>query len=168
MISFARRAKVAVVIILGIGIPVALTVARRTPPSDHDQILSLLQAGEKAVEAQDLQATMALISGDYEDGFGNSRDDLRAYAIAYYREADRISIALDRPSVRLTGSRARVDVTVTIDTRTRGSLSSQRMTVPVTLHLAKEPARRFLILPCKRWRVTSVSVSPPTDEMWLF
>lgn len=168
MISLARRAKVAVVIILGIGIPVALTAARRTPPSDRAQILSLLQDGEKAVEAQDLGATMALISRSYEDGFGNSRDDLRAYAIAYYREADRISIAVDRPSVQLTGRRARVDVTVTIDTRNRGSLSSQRMTIPVTLFLAKEPARRFLILPCTRWRVTSVSVSPAVDEMWLF
>jgi len=164
----ARRVRAVAVVILAVAVPVALIAVRRSPPSDRLLVQNLLKDAKEAVEAQDVRATMALISRNYKDDFGNSRDDLRAYAIAYYREADRISITLDQPIIHLDGPRAHVDVTVTLDVRTRGSLSSQRISIPVTLFLAKEPARRFLILPYRRWQVTSVSFAPPSDEMWMF
>lgn len=162
------RTAIAIAIILAIASSVALVLVRRTPPDDRDQILSLLKEGERAIEAQDVRATMALVSPNYEDAYGNKRDDIWAYAIAYYRDADQLSITLSQPTIQLEGTHAQVDTIVTVDVRTKGSLSSTRMSLPVTLTLAKEHTRRFLIFPCARWRVTCVSVSPAIDDMWLF
>jgi hypothetical protein len=163
-----RAWQAAVLLILLAAGAFLLTEARRQQPDDQTRILALLAEGEKAVEAKDLRATMSLVSRDYQDDTGNSRNDLRVYALGYYREVDQIGLAIRDPQIEVKEERARVDATAVMDVRTKGTLTSLRTSIPVILILAREPARRLLIFPDYRWRVIKVETMASLPDLGPF
>jgi len=132
-------------------------------PSDRERILSLIADGKKAVESKDIGSTMALISPRYKDDFGNSKDDIRAYAVAYYREVSALRLRLSRPSISIKGSTALVDLDVTLEVTPKGWLTSKLISTQVTLVLEKKPVRRMLVIPSAKWQVVNIRMPSLRD-----
>ncbi|MGC8832537.1 MAG: hypothetical protein ACP5R4_00645 [Armatimonadota bacterium] len=132
-------------------------------PSDRERILGLIADGKKAVENKDIGSTMALISPQYKDDFGNSKDDIRAYAVAYYREVSALRLKLSRPSISIRGSTALVDLDVTVEVTPKGWLTSKLISTRVTLVLEKRPVRRMLVIPSAKWQVVSIRMPSLRD-----
>ncbi len=154
-------AAVAVLLVAALGALLLRTALRQ--PSDRERILNLIADGKKAVESKDIGSTMALISPRYNDDFGNSKDDIRAYAVAYYREVSALRLKLSRPSISIKDSTALVDLDVTLEVTPKGWLTSKLISTQVTLVLEKKPARRMLIIPSAKWQVVSIRMPSLRD-----
>ena len=127
--------------------------------SGEEQISSLILDAKSAVEQRDLRRTMSYISENYSDSNSMSRSSLRAMVLREYKDSDRYSVALDKADITVTGDTAKADLDVKIYT----SFEHQNTEVfigPVTLLLQKEPARRWLIFPTSKWRISGASGLP--------
>jgi hypothetical protein len=162
-----RTLKVVGILALAAGL-LFVREALRPQPDDRTRILALLQEGATAVQEKNVGHTMSLISSDYHDREGRTKADLLALAVGYFRDAGSIAVAVNHPQIRLNGETAMVTATVTVDVAAAGQLTSARAAIPVTLTLAREPARRLLILPDHCWRVVSATFASPWSEMDLF
>lgn len=147
-------AVVAILLIVAFGALLFRAALRQ--PSDRERILKLISDGKKAVESRSIGSTMALISPQYKDDFGNSKDDIRAYAVAYYREVSALRLELSRPSISIRGATALVDLEVTIEVTPKGWLTSKLISTRVTLVLEKRLVRRMLVIPSAKWQVVSI------------
>ena len=54
------------------------------PQAPEAQVRALLAAGEAAAEARDLAGVLEHVSGDYRDGRGGGREELRQYLRGYF------------------------------------------------------------------------------------
>jgi ketosteroid isomerase-like protein len=127
--------------------------------SGEEQISSLIIDAKSAVEHKDLRRTMSYISDDYTGSDSMSRSQMQAYIIKAYRDSDRYSIAITKADIQVTGDTAKAD----LDVKIYSSYNHQNDEVfngPVTILLKKEPARRWLIFPTSKWRVSGASGLP--------
>ena len=123
------------------------------------QISSLVMDAKSAVEQKDVRRTMAFISETYADSNGMSRSSLRTMVIRAYKDFERYSIALNKADITITGETAKVE----LDVRVTGYYERQNTEVfsgPITLTLQKESARRWLVFPTTKWRISGTSGLP--------
>jgi hypothetical protein len=142
------------------GVSLAMAVQARMPKgTDAEQIRLLVERGERAIEARELGAVMALISTKYKDSNGFQRDTAR-YAIGRaMRDSENIEITIPERSLQIRvapdGQHATLACDVTITTTPRSTGGTVPYQSRVTIELAKEPAKIFGVFPTETWRVTS-------------
>lgn len=123
------------------------------PPEDQ-QVRDRLEEIRLAVEQRDLNAIMDAISQDF-DAFGYSPDRLRIEIASAFRRGIKPHLRYSNPSVNIIGKEASVNMRVEVWWEDQGSVSRHEPT-DIQVHLRKEPARKWLVIPTEKWRVVDV------------
>lgn len=123
------------------------------PPEDQ-QVRDRLEEIRLAVEQRDLNAIMDAISQDF-DAFGYSPHRLRIEIASAFRRGIKPHLRYSNPSVNIIGKEASVNMRVEVWWEDQGSVSRHEPT-DIQVHLRKEPARKWLVIPTEKWRVVDV------------
>jgi hypothetical protein len=121
--------------------------------SDERQIQQIFDAGKQAMEAEDVKAVMALVSDDFNSG-GYDADRLRYRLSLLFRNSIQLQIFHSPPTVRIEGNRAYAQTEARLRWQDNG-WNEQDLGL-VEIRLRKEDARRWLVIPEKRWRVIAI------------
>lgn len=150
----------AIVCILG-GFYAYFVTANSVQESDQVQIQTLLTDAKAAIEQKNIRRVMSYVSRNYHDHYGLNYDSLKLQVVQALRTEDNYQIVLENTLIETAKETAtvRTRVTVLLGSATNGGLEPV-FKKDVTLHLQKEKAKRFLILPSMAWRVTSISGLP--------
>ena len=127
--------------------------------SDEQQIRTLLAEGEKAVERRSIKAALDSVSKDYSDPTGFNRDGLRLQVIEAFRTADGYDVSVQTEGIQVAGDTAEVQTEVAVVSLQKGD-RHEVFSGPVTIRLAREPGRRYLVFPTKTWKVVGMSGLP--------
>ena len=151
-----RSSWITVIVILTALAALAVSkLSHRTAPSDEDRIHALLVKGQTAIERKDLKAAMSCVSRDYQDANGLKYDALRIQAIQAFQQEGKYDVVLEDAAIALAGDKAEVTTTVTISLATQTTMS-RILSSPLRIHLAREPARRWLVIAVKVWKITRI------------
>jgi hypothetical protein len=130
--------------------------ARLPEGSDPQQIRGLLDRGESAVERREIGEVMRLVSKDYRDGNGFTRDTVRFLAGRTLRDAQSVEISIPERTLKIQvdpdgqQATAACDVSLRLVARAGGTVSRD---AHLTFRLRKEPTRIFGVFPSHEWRV---------------
>src|SRR5262245_44443717 len=91
----------ALVLVAAAGALFVAVRARMPVGSDPAQIRALLDRGESAVERREIGEVMQLVSRDYRDGNGFTRDTVRFLAGRALRDAQSVEISIPERSLRI-------------------------------------------------------------------
>jgi hypothetical protein len=136
-----------VLAIVGIYVAVAFVTVDRG--KDQAQIAAVINRGVAATQIRDLSSLISCISPNYSDEAGLNYDRLRILLAQAMRNETGYSIITSKQVIRIDGSRATVNLHVTLK-HAGGDAFYDR---DLTILLAKERARHMLIAPEKAWRV---------------
>ena len=143
-----RRLALAAALLAAVVAPWLLGACGREAVGPEAEIRALIDAGEQAAEARDLDAVMALVSGEYADAEGRSRRDLALYVRGLFALHPSLELLVRVESIELDGpehARATLDVASVGRRRAEGvSLAASDRTV--TLNLRRDGGE---------WRVIS-------------
>lgn len=149
----------------GIGVLQAFIAERHRPPDDV-QIRRLIAEGKDAIEHKNLKRAMACVAKDYTDEWGLTHDELRAEMTAYFTQQGTYKIQLKNTSIRVLTRTAVVETHATMYlVYPDGGGKEQLTSRPVQLILIREPAKRWLLLPTWRWKVTNTAGLPSQEEI---
>ena len=109
--------------------------------------------------AGNLAGAMGLISHEYKDSMGNTRDRLYVLGRRALSSGERGTMTLQSFDVSFENGEAFVPVVVRIDWP---GLPTRDYEMELTM--AREPARKWLVFPTTRWRVTGVDGLPLLDS----
>jgi len=158
-----RYLTAAVAAAAAVGVVIAWRAATREEHvPDQIRIRSLLEQGRQFVMARDLRGAMSCISRDYRDSRGMTRESLRQTAAHAMQSSGDFEITMDAPEIRLSGRHAIARTHVEVSTII-GGLPTPRVSMDLEIHLSKERARRWVLFPITRLRVTALEgldVSP--------
>jgi hypothetical protein len=147
----------ALILVAAAGALFAAVRARMPVGSDPEQIRALLDRGESAVERREIGEAMRLVSADYRDGNGFTRDALRIMVGRALRDAQSVDVSIPERSVKIQvdpdeqHATLTCDVSVRLAERAAGTVARD---AHLTFRLRKEPTRIFGVFPSREWRVT--------------
>lgn len=127
------------------------------PPAG--QIRAGLREALDDFSAGNLAGAMSVVSHEYKDSMGNTRDRLYVLARRALADGERGSVTLQRFDVSFDDQGASVPVVVRVDWPGLPVREYE-----VRLRMAEEPARKWLVFPTKRWRVTGAEGIPLLDS----
>lgn len=154
----------AVVILIFAAVLIYSVISEKQRPSDEVQIRELLVKGESALEHKTLRSAMSCVSKDYTDDASMTYDELRAELQTYFLQQGTYDIQLSNTSIRPIKSLAKVTADVSVSL-VYGNQKDKLYSSPLDIVLIKEKARRWLVMPTKVWKVTSVAGMPQESEM---
>ena len=129
---------------------VLFTTDRRT---DEVQVTSLVDEITKAANARDLSKSMSYISENFVYESDINKDRLRMLVAQAFRSETNFSMQTTLKSLTINGDEANAVIYVDIKGWNEGSENYQK---DVNVILKKEPAKRLLVFPSSKWRVTNV------------
>lgn len=109
--------------------------------------------------AGNLAGAMSVVSHEYKDSMGNTRDGLYVLGRRALGNGERGTVTLQRLEVSFEGRDAVVPVVVKVDWP-----GLPLREYEVRLRMAEEPARKWLVFPTTRWRVTAAEGIPLLDS----
>lgn len=133
--------------------------SRNNATSSEEQISALILDAKSAIESKDYRRTISYISHDYSDNNGMTLDSLRSTIISAYREPYKYSIVIDKSEIKVNGNIADTVLGVKVYASSDGT-NYMVFDGTITLKLANEPTRRWIIFPTRRWRVISATGLP--------
>ncbi|HEY3281017.1 MAG TPA: hypothetical protein VGN26_01975 [Armatimonadota bacterium] len=157
MATYRPRAKWTLV--LASAVVLAGLVLLLRPPAqipDDQQITQVLSDAARAAESHSVKGIMAHVSGDYRDAIGLDRGRLQLLISRGLSSMDSLRVDVATPQVILKGDRATAETTVTISGSLKDAGPLSPRTHALRFYLAREPAKRLLVLPSSVWRVTGV------------
>jgi len=125
-------------------------------PSDEDQIQMLMAKGQSAIERKDLNGMMSCVSKDYSDSVF-TYNTLRLQALEAARAEGRYDVLLKHTSVEVQGDTAVASTRVTVALVSDHGGMHDLLDSRITLRFKKERGKRFLVIPTRTWKVTSIS-----------
>lgn len=154
-----RSTWIVLVIVVALGGLIGYQRISAPLPPDEEQIRTLLTDGEKAIEGRSIKAALDCVSKDYSDPTGFNRDGLRLQVIEAFREADGYDVSVQTEGIRVAGDAAEVRTEVAVASLQKGE-RHEVFSGPITIRLAREPARRQLFFPTKAWKVVGMTGLP--------
>jgi hypothetical protein len=124
--------------------------------SDENKIHQLLKNAETAAEGRNLGLAFSLISPDYHDSAGLRADGIKMQIVRALRSTEHYDILIDKAALKINGDTAHVDTRVTISRISRTASLEEYFSGGVGLNLKKENARKWLVIPVKVWKITSI------------
>jgi hypothetical protein len=82
--------------------------------SDRVRIEGILQSASETVETEDLEGLTHLLSDDYRDAYGQTRDSVHYVMGGVFRDFDRIQVDTGRPAIQLEGKSANVKIPIRV------------------------------------------------------
>lgn len=153
-----------IVLILGLSAGLlAVKSANRAPLSDADQIHMLLAKGQAAIEQKDLKDATACVSRSYRDPSGTKFEQLRVQMIQAFQQEGKYDVLIEGTSIRVTGDTALVKASVSIRLASKSSMH-RLFSSPITIDLAKEKSKHWLVFPSQEWKITSIAGAPTGFE----
>lgn len=138
-------------------------LARDAPPvPEEEEVRRAIEAARAAIVSHRFGDLMACISRTYDDGryTFDTLQGLVSYGLRQYPE---IQVAVYLQDVQVRGMEAVVTLEVdAAGVSSGGERGSYRGTLEV--RLAREPVRRYLLLPGRRWRITRVDGLPGIED----
>jgi ketosteroid isomerase-like protein len=120
---------------------------------DEQQIRQIFDAGKQAMQKEDVQGVMALVSDDFNSG-GYDADRLRYHLSLLFRNSIQLQVFHSPPTIRIEGDRAFAQTEARLRWQD-GGWNEQDLGL-VEIRLRREDARRWLVIPEKRWRVIAI------------
>jgi hypothetical protein len=156
-------AGVGLLLVIGIVWLLRAVDAQRPHGSDTDQIKALVAEGNRAAIRRDAGTLGRLVSNNYKDSFGMPAETIRRQAAAVIGRARRVDLAIDasREAVTVDPDGRHGSVTFPVNFQATGGDAPYSFQGTLTLRLAKEPVRYFLVFPGEEWRVIAVDGYAP-------
>ncbi|HVN43166.1 MAG TPA: hypothetical protein VMT50_10310 [Steroidobacteraceae bacterium] len=151
MTSSPCPARFRVVLIAGLG----LLAACSPRPTPEVQVRAVLASGERAAEARNLSAVMALVSSRYEDAAGGSAVELGRYLRGYFMANPSLHLAIRVESIEFP-YRDMARARVTLGTLGRDAARGAGLEVAAGLY----DVRVDLQLERGEWKVTRAEWHP--------
>jgi hypothetical protein len=153
----------ALILLAGIVWLVRAVDAQRPRGSDADQIRALVSRGLKAAERRDATTLGQLVSNDYKDSFGFRAETVRRQASAIIGRARQVTISVpgDQEVIQVEPGGRQGSVIFPIGFQAAGGDAPYSFQGTLTLRLAKEPVRYYLVFPGEEWRVVAVEGYSP-------
>lgn len=155
-----------VIMVIGLLALSALYAAARNSAQpdgpDKGQIRAALVDAVNALNQGRVSAAMSVVSPDYKDSTGFSRD--RLWLLARRASDNRAdwSASLARVNSQVDGDTAGVDVTLRITTGRHNQVHDY----PISLTMRREDTRVWLVLPTRQWHIVT-STGLPEDMLEL-
>jgi hypothetical protein len=124
--------------------------------SDEYKVHQVLKDAEAAMESRNLSLAFSLVSPDYHDSAGLRADGIRVQIMRALRSRDHYDILIDKAVLKIQGAAAHVDTRVTVSRISYAGNIDEYFSGGVGVNLKKENARRWLLIPVKVWKITSV------------
>lgn len=122
----------AVLILLLVATAVVLYLSR-PQPSDEEKIVRLVSQAQAAVERRNATGLTRLISKDYADSYGVSRQQLVAYIVQWMRSGEEVTVVPSISGLRIHDSFADLMLDVRVWRGREPSGSSRQYMMPVRL-----------------------------------
>jgi hypothetical protein len=153
----------ALLLLIGILWLVRAVDAQRPHGSDADQIRALVAEGGRAAMRRDPPALQRLVSANYKDSFGVNAETARRQAAAIVGRARHVTVDIPGQSLQVSVDPDGRHGTAIFPIRfeATGGDAPFSFQGTLTLRLAKEPVRYFLVFPGEEWRVIAVEGYSP-------
>ncbi len=122
--------------------------------SEEDHIREVVDRARQGVVKHEVSEIFTHISRNYDDGNYNY-DQLRGLIIYGLRQYRDVTVTLYVKEIKVEGEHATANVEVQAAGATEYGDKAHFEGV-LEVHLAREPARRYLMLPDHRWRVVKI------------
>jgi hypothetical protein len=128
-------------------------------PPDRDQILVELESARAAGSEQSVSGVMKVISDNYKDSEGLSKQKLSALLAQAFRSSGKIDVVVAPPVIDVHGD----DATVTTHVKVRDpDNATDLFDQDVVTRWQREESRRYFVIPDKTWRIVGASYKAPT------
>jgi hypothetical protein len=155
-----RYILIALIIVLwGVG----YIVAHKDQGPDAQQVTATVYRGRDAIQEKDLSKAMSCVSPAYHDGADYDFDRIRMLGVELFRAEAKYEVKMDQPKVKINGDRADVVTNITINYG-HGDTTAMIPSRELTLHLRKEPTRKFLIYHVPEWKITAIDGIPNAGD----
>lgn len=144
---------------------IRIVITERNRPPDEVQIRELMAKGEAAIESKDVAGAMSCIAKDYTDNNGLTYDDLRAEVRTYFMQKCNYDVEVRDTRIRAAKRTAMVSTHATVYAVYDGGGWEKLLDRTIDMILHKQDARRWLVIPVKRWRVTDIAGLPTESEL---
>jgi hypothetical protein len=122
------------------------------------QIQSALSDAATSYNTGRVWDALSIVSSEYKDNTGLTRDQLTALISRYRVEAPDALVTIEKADVQITGDEAVIPMEVSISGPAVRRYS-------VTLHMKRENVTAYGVIPVKRWRVFRVENMPEMRDM---